>query len=117
MKTDITLEEALTCYEDAANDLDSAEQSLALILNDLTRAHSARDNAWYEYVKYASEKNYEHFEYCEDYLNSLYQKRHSAYVTYNLRKCQFRKAKKLYTKLQKKAKKQERKNAKQLGEE
>lgn len=117
MKTDITLEEALAHYKDTAKDLDEAEHRLALILSDLTSARDERDKAWFEYVKCASEKNYDRFEFCEDYLNSLYEKRHSAHVTYSLRKFQFKRAKKLYVKLQRKAKKQEKKNARQPGEE
>lgn len=117
MKNNITLEEALAQYKDTVKDLDEAERRLAVVLSTLSRAKSDRDEAWYDYVKCASDSNYNRFEYCEDTLNELYQKRCSAYVTYNLRKFQFKRAKKLYVKLQKKAKKQEKKNARQPGDE
>ena len=117
MKTNITLEEALAKYNDSSKDLKDAEEKLITILCDLSRAQSERDKAWFEYVKFASEKNYDLFEYYQDYLNLLDQKRTTAHVNYKLRKLQFKKAKKLYTKLQRQSNKTKRKTEKQLGEE
>ena len=108
-----TLEEAKADYEKLKIELDEAERDLALAIKACQETHQDHDRAWYDYVRYANPKNYERFESALDALHHAHERYNESKLNYKLIRCRFKKASKLYAKLQKKAEKQN----KQFGEE
>ena len=107
------LDEARADYEKLKIELENAERDLALAIKACSESHQYHDKTWYEYVRYATPSNYEKFASALDALHLAHERCESSRLNYKLIKCKFKKASKLYAKLQKKAAKQN----KQFGEE
>lgn len=107
------LDTAKENYETLKNQLECAENDLSIAIDNYRKLHQEHDQAWYNYVRYATPSNYDKFASALDALHFAHNRCEQSRLNYKLIRCKFKKASKLYAKLQKK----EAKKEKQFGEE
>lgn len=107
------LDTAKENYETLKSQLEDAEKELSIAMDACKRSHHEHDQAWYTYVRYATPSNYDKFTSALDTLHRAHDKCEQSRLNYKLIRCKFKKASKLYAKLQRK----EAKKEKQFGEE
>lgn len=110
MRNFFSFDAASTEYESLKIELENAEKDLEVAIRNVSAAHEQHDQAWYSYVRHASPDNYLKFERALDELHSAHEHCTQVRLNYKLAKCKFKKASRIFKRLQKR---EERLNAKQ----
>ena len=97
---DITAE-----YDSIRIELENAEKDLEVAIRNVSAAHEQHDQAWYSYVRHASPDNYLKFERALDELHSAHEHCTQVRLNYKLAKCKFKKASRVFKRLQKREEK------------
>lgn len=110
MRNFFSLDAASAEYEALKIELDNAEKDLEIAIENCAKSHQQHDQAWYTYVRQATPANYERFETALSDLHSAHDHCAQVRLNYKLVKCKFKKASRIFKRLQKR---EERLNAKQ----